>query len=182
MKNILRVYSGAAVLWGCVALVTASDGTSVLDYIFYFFGGLVFGTATIAIAIVLLVLGLKRHERLVKIYPYAFMIQSIFLAVVFLGVSFDLAFAARFAVSRSALESAAANVRSGVMPREPMWVGLFSVNKIDMAGSSVRFIIGECGLTDHCGVVHSPSGEPPAIGEDWYVHMDGPWWGWRQSW
>lgn len=180
-KSNYWVFAGTTLLWGSVALVTASDGVSILDYMFYFFGGLIFGTGTVAIASVLLVRGLKRRERLIKLYPYAFVVQSIFLVIVFLGVSFNLAFAARFAVSQSALESVAVNVRSGVMPPVPMWIGLYRVKEIDMAGSSVRFIISDCGL-DQCDVVYSVEGTPPAVSEDWYEHMKGSWWAWRRSW
>lgn len=179
---IFWAIAGAAFLWGSVALVSASDGVSALDYIFYFFGGLAFGAVTVATAVVLLGRGLRKRERLIKILPYPFVIQLVFLVIVFVGVSFDLAFAARFAASRSALEMAATDTRSGTGPRAPVWIGLFRVSEIDKAGNAVRFIIGECGLADKCGVVHSPDGAPPVVGEDWYVPMKGFWWGWRRSW
>lgn len=179
---ILWAIAGAALLWGSVALVSASDGVSMLDYVFYFLGGLAFGAVTVATAVGLLGRGLRKRERLIKILPSPFVIQLVFLVIVFAGVSFDLAFAARFAASRSALEMAATDTRSGTGPGAPTWIGLFKVSEIDKAGNAVRFIIGECGLADDCGVVHSPDGTPPIIGEDWYAPIKGSWWRWRRSW
>jgi hypothetical protein len=37
-------------------------------------------------------------------------------------------------------------------------------------------------LVDDCGVVYSPTGEPPVVGEDSYEHISGPWWHWYRSW
>ena len=72
-------------------------------------------------------------------------------------------------------------MRAGETPKTPVRVGTFRVREIDTAGDSVRFIVGEA-LVDDFGVVYSPSGEPPAVGEDFYRHLSGDWWAWRQSW
>lgn len=60
-------------------------------------------------------------------------------------------------------------------------VGLFRVRQFEQIGTEMRFLTGECGLIDQCGVVYSPSGRPPNRGEDAFRHLYGPWWHWYQS-
>ncbi|MFN0009437.1 MAG: hypothetical protein ACKVXR_16185 [Planctomycetota bacterium] len=178
---ILWVTASLAFSWGAVSLVVSSDGQSLVEWMLYFFGGLVFGILTVATGVVLVARGTRSGLPLWRILPAPFVLQLLFLFFVFVGVSFGLAFRARFAVSRPALEAAALDVRSGSHAPAPGRIGLFHVAEIDRAGDSVRFIVGEAGL-DHCGLVHSPRREPPVVGEDSYEHLQGPWWFWHRSW
>lgn len=171
----------AAVLWGCAVLVTNTAGVSLPAYILYFYGGLFFGAITAVGGAILLARGLKRRERATRIFPAPFIAQVALLVIVFVGVSLGAGSDVRFAASRSAMEKVALGVRRGVVPRTPVTIGAYEVSRIDTAGPAVRFIIGEVGL-DSAGLVYSPGGKPLAVGEDYYEHIDGPWWGWRESW
>jgi hypothetical protein len=182
LDRLCLASAAAAVVWGGFAVVLASDGMSLTDFLYYFYGGLFFGLFTVILAAVLLVTGLKRRDKLARMLPLSLVVQFAFLALVFVCVSYGLAFDGRFAISRGALESAAAQVRSGRVLQTPVSLGLFRVSRVETAGPSVRFVVGEAGMADRFGVVYCPKGKPPQVGEDSYDHMQGPWWVWNESW
>jgi hypothetical protein len=92
---------------------------------------------------------------------------------------------ARLYLSEAALVSAApmlaTDVGSGT-GSNGRWVGLFQVRRFEQYGTELRFVTTGCGVVSSCGVVYSPSGEPPHRGEDVFVHLYGPWWHWYHSW
>jgi len=163
-------------------LLGVSDGAvSIFDYLSYWYGGLLFGAATLATGVILVIRGLRRGYRPRQVIPLPILLQSAFLVLVFFGVSFDLAFAARFLLSRAALQEADGEIRSGHRRARPGWIGLFQIREVNTAGSAVRFITGEC-FMDDCGFAFNSEGEPPRVGEDSYVHIEGSSWYWHRSW
>jgi hypothetical protein len=63
----------------------------------------------------------------------------------------------------------------------PRRIGLFEVSEIDTPGDSVRFVVGDA-FIDSVGVVYSPGGTPPLVGEDSSRHLHGSWWMWYRRW
>jgi hypothetical protein len=95
------------------------------------------------------------------------------------------AFRLRFALSRPALEryvrSAGEEKVDGRFATRKR-VGLFWLRESEvLPGDVVRMITTPC-MFDDCGVVYSPAGEPPRIGEDSYRALGGPWYHWWRSW
>jgi hypothetical protein len=181
-SRALWLLTAATFLWGSAELLAASDGgMSVLEYLSYFYGGLFFGAAGVAVGALVVIRNIRRRVSLDTVLPLPVTLQVAFLAVVFLGVSFDVAFRARFRLSRSVLQSAVDDIRSGRREPGPGWIGLFRVREVDTPGSSVRFITDDS-FFDDCGFAYSPAGEPPVVGEDSYSHISGPWWRWNRSW
>jgi hypothetical protein len=145
----LWLFAGATLFWGVAALVGASDGgESMYDTLLYFYGGLFFGGATLAVALLFAIRGIGRRIVWWRLLPLPVALQLGFLVLVFFGVSFDQAFQARFAISRGALHAAVDAIQSGRRPAEPGWSACFGFG----------------------------------VGEDIYVHLDGPWWRWHRSW
>jgi len=85
-------------------------------------------------------------------------------------------FRLRFALSQPALAERAALHTTNAPTRDPEWVGLFYVVRIERLGNEVRFITGMCGVVDQCGLVYRSA--PPArvsgkerlrrLAENWY--------------
>ena len=137
-RRLLWLFAAASLLWGGAALFGASDGApSMPEYISYSLGGPLFGVATLATAVALLIQGARRRRETRHLIPLPVLLQSAFLVVTFVGVRFDLAFAARFSVSRGALEDAADAIRAGHRPAQPGWIGLFRMREVNTAGSAV---------------------------------------------
>jgi len=99
-----------------------SPDSSTFAYLMYFFG-----VIAIVIGAAFLVKGVKERRRTIQVFPVAYLILISFLALVFFAVSFNLAFLARFEISRPALESAVTEVRAGSMPHTPTRIGFFNV-------------------------------------------------------
>ena len=101
-------------------------------------------------------------------------------AIALTGIGFP----ARFALSRSALDRYAQQVRErgDSMPPAGQVVGLFKLREVELLpGGVVRLITTSC-MMDDCGLVHSPIGRPPVVGEDAYTRLSGDWWHWFRSW
>ena len=96
-----------------------------------------------------------------------------------------LAFQVRFLVSRPALDRVAREARP-MVPRGELTpgarVGLFWVKEAEVLPSGIVRIITTPCMFDDCGLVYSPGGEPPRIGEDTYRRLGGAWWHWWRSW
>jgi hypothetical protein len=106
------------------------------------------------------------------------------MALCFTVVWTGLAFHGRFLLSLPALDSFVRNHRPVLIQGEPagQWVGLFRVTEAEvLPGGVVRLVTTRC-MFDHCGVVYSPAGEPPRVGEDYYSPLYGGWWQWLRSW
>jgi hypothetical protein len=169
------------IVWGSIALVGASDGAmSMLDYLLYVYGGIIFGAVTLVTVSVLLFRRVRRRHRVRAPVRRLLVIQTVFLLGVHVGVSFDLAFAARFRMSRAALTRAATEIQSGRRTLRLGWIGFFNVREVDTVGRAVRFVTGTC-MLDDCGLAFGPDAQPPAVGEDRYARLAGPWWYWHRS-
>jgi hypothetical protein len=97
-------------------------------------------------------------------------------------VSSDAAFWVRFKMSESFLNSyvqtAAPVIASGSFV-PGVRVGLFRLREAEVLPEGVvRLITTECGVIDTCGLVYSPTGPPPRVGEDVYDSLGGPWYHW----
>lgn len=98
-----------------------------------------------------------------------------------LGATFRL----RFVLSRPAFDRFVREARPAIAGGRftpGLRVGLFRIREAEARpGGIVRLITTDC-LFDHCGVVYSPGGRPPRIGEDTYAPLGPPWWQWWRSW
>jgi hypothetical protein len=102
-------------------------------------------------------------------------------AFVWSGASFWV----RFQCSRPALnryvQSASPMIASGTFT-PGVRVGLFWLREAEVLPDGVvRMITTDC-MFDQCGVVYSPRGAPPVVGEDTYNALGGPWYHWWRSW
>lgn len=180
-RRSVWIAAALAAVWGIWVLIASSAGGSLFGYIAYFAGGLAFVLFSAITLVVLLIRGVRPRTTWWRVVPLPFSIPLLVLGFTFVAMRTDSVSQARFALSRPALEAAAAEVRSGAHPSPPGWIGLYRVRETDKVDGAVRFIVGDSGLDDF-GLVYSPSGRPPAIGEDTYEHIDGPWWSWVRSW
>jgi hypothetical protein len=102
-------------------------------------------------------------------------------AAVWTGVAFRI----RFLLSKPALERFIRHpttVERRADPPPPARVGLFWLREVEvLPGGVVRIITTPC-MFDDCGVVYSPRGLPPIIGEDHYRPLAGAWHHWWRSW
>jgi hypothetical protein len=107
------------------------------------------------------------------------------LAVLAASTWFGATFWMRFLLSRPALDRFVRNGAPAVaagrfVPGEH--IGLFRLQEAEvLPGGIVRLITTDC-MFDHCGVVYSPQGPPPRVGEDTYSPLGGGWWHWWRSW
>lgn len=61
-------------------------------------------------------------------------------------------------------------------------IGIYPVSKLETFAGGMRFIVTGSGFFDAGGFAYSQNGPPPRIGEDYYRHLWGPWYEWRESW
>jgi hypothetical protein len=89
----------------------------------------------------------------------------------------------RYYLSRDAMNSAAqtviANPAKASTIRE---IGLWDVERVERISGGMRFLVQDTGFLDPVGFAYSPNRQPEVIGEDTYVHFDGPWYIWEESW
>lgn len=116
----------------------------------------------------------RRRLRRILVEPVALLVCVAFVAS-------GAAFWVRFKLSQSLLNnyvsvsstSAPDSFKSGVR------VGLFRLRDVQVLPKGVvRMITTECGVVDTCGVVFSPAGRPPVLGEDVYSSLGGSWYHW----
>jgi hypothetical protein len=97
-------------------------------------------------------------------------------------VSSGAAFWARFMLSRSLLKDYVQTASPAITASSPtpgVRVGLFRLRNAEVLPHGVvRMITTECGVVDSCGLVYSPAGTPPVVGEDVYDSLGGPWYHW----
>ena len=117
----------------------------------------------------------RRHIRRLVAAPFVLLAGLAF-------VSSGAAFWVRFMMSRSLLngyvQTAAPVIASGSFV-PGVRVGLFWLRDAEVLPQGVvRMITTDCGVVDTCGLVYSPTGAPPRVGEDVYDSLGGPWYHW----
>lgn len=89
----------------------------------------------------------------------------------------------RFNLSQTSMDGFAREVIGGSSVPRPDRVGLFPVGRVQRFNGGMRFLVKGGGFLDPSGFAYSPEGRPPNIGgEDNYVHLEGPWYLWEESW
>ncbi len=165
------------VAWGVWSLWLVSDGavTVVPDMLVFYVGAALMGVTMLG----WLVAGSVRREEAPaetrRRWPY-FVCAGLVVAVVPSLCRYGTPFQARLGRSKAALEEVARRTPRGFRSAAPRWIGLLLVQRIDTAGTATRFFTGACALGDLCGVTYGPDGEPPAVGRDRYLLLEGPWW------
>jgi hypothetical protein len=106
------------------------------------------------------------------------------LSVVFAWVQSGGPFELRLALSRAAMDQAAAEIIAGASTNRG-WIGLWPVEDLERLPGGIRFIVSGCGFIDRCGFAYSTSGSiadlaDPA-GENRYEHLEGNWFMWIES-
>jgi hypothetical protein len=95
------------------------------------------------------------------------------------------AFRVRFLLSRPSLTHFARETKPFTIKKRSesgVSVGLFRIREAEvLPGGIVRLITTQC-MFDDCGVVYSPGGRPPVLGEDTYTALGDNWWQWWRSW
>lgn len=183
MRFVAAAFLILQVVWAGWLIYRASEGgLSMLVYLGYVYGGALFAV-TLVVWVVTGVFAASARERRVgrSLGRPAVRFQAAVLVLVFIVVPSDAAFRARLAFSKSALRAVASSAIEGFRSEQSRWIGLFRVHEVDKVNGAVRFITAECGLDD-CGVVFSPAGPPPRVGEDSYDDLGGGWWHWHRSW
>jgi hypothetical protein len=117
----------------------------------------------------------RRHVRRLAAEPLALLACLAF-------VSSGAAFRVRFMMSRALLnvyvQTAAPEIASGAFV-PGVRVGLFWLRDAEVLPQGVvRLITTECAVVDSCGLVYSPTGAPPRVGEDAYESLGAPWYHW----
>jgi len=103
-------------------------------------------------------------------------------AFVFSGAAFWLRFALSWPSLNRYAQTIPTTVEAGSFTRGGQ-VGLFWLKEVEVLPQGVvRMITAECHILDDCGLVYSPTGAPPVIGEDTYESMVGAWYHWWRSW
>lgn len=173
-------------VWTAASLWLGTDaGLSITALILTAYGGMLL----LAIWLVRLVRWLVRGRRSSGMEPVAtgrrvlrWVWEPATIVIVFVVVYYGLAFPTRFRLNRWALESYVQRVQGGDVPSQARVVGLFRVRETEvLPGGVVRMITTDC-MFDDCGVVFSPRGRPPTIGEDSYYPLADGWWRWWRSW
>jgi hypothetical protein len=84
----------------------------------------------------------------------------------------------RFAISRGAMDQAAAEIMAGGST-DRGWIGLYPAEHVERTANGIRFIVPGAGFIDQVGMAWSASGEPAGVeGTDVYSRLEGDWWTW----
>jgi hypothetical protein len=184
LRVLERVVAGvtltAGVVWVVGLLLFGSDAGLPFPALIDLVGGgaavLVLWAARVALhlAITRYAPERRRARRFVAL-PLGLLISVAF-------VSSGAAFRVRFMLSRSLLKDYVQTVSPGITGSSPtpgVRVGLFRLRNAEVLPQGVvRMITTECGVVDSCGLVYSPAGTPPVLGEDVYDSLGGPWYHW----
>ena len=179
--GVLTIIAGAA--WVTYVLGWGSDaGLTVPVLLVLTWGGvgvLVLWSLGFAVHVVA-TKGAPERRRLRR-----FAVWPALLSFCFVFVWTGLAFQVRFLASRPALDRVAREAIPMAPPAElspGRRVGFFWVRESEvLPGGIIRIITTQC-MFDDCGLVYSPNGEPPRVGEDTYRQLGGGWWHWWRSW
>ncbi len=180
----------AAVWLMFVAWQYSNTGVTFPAVVIGFYGGLLWGGVWLVRLIVWSV-RFKRMERLgLPVAPRGFLFWAVEPVAGTLSVFLILTGAlpaARFHLSKSALDACVRQVWEGALPapgrlHRPQRVGLYVVTEVEhLTNNVIRLITSPDGLND-AGLAYSPASEPPTIGEDSYHPATGGWWYWHRSW
>lgn len=96
--------------------------------------------------------------------------------------SIDAPFEIRMALSRPAMDQAAAEIMAGGST-DRTWIGLWPVSLVEPTADGIRFVIAASGFLDQVGMVYSPSGMPAdPDGQVEYRDLGGGWWQYTEPW
>jgi len=178
LERVVSVITVAAfVLWAAYLVVVGSDaGVPFFPALIVLGCG---GAAVLLLWVLRMILHLvstrhARERRRVRRLVAEPMVLLVCLAFVLSGAAFWV----RFMLSRSSLNHYVAAFSNGTRGSSgpAVRVGLFWLRDTEvLPQGAVRMITTECGVVDTCGVVYSPTGRPPVIGEDVYESLGGPW-------
>ncbi len=103
------------------------------------------------------------------------------LGTVFVLTSFEVPFDVRAALSRGAMNQAAAEVMAGGSTNRG-WIGLYPVEQVERIPNGMRFLISGSGFLDRTGFAFSTTGMPDTNdAADEYEPLDGGWFLWVQT-
>lgn len=113
------------------------------------------------------------------------------MALVFVMTRFDVPFHLRLALSRGAMDQAAAEVLGGGAT-DRAWIGLYPVSNVERLPNGMRFVITD-DLLGRLGFAYASDGAPADPGEgtsddsglwccDQYESIGGGWYLWTQEW
>ena len=175
-------------LWAVVVIWLGSDaGFNIIAFLVAEFGGLILLGWWLARLVVWLVRRRRSpgaEPAFTRSHTIRWLWEPVTIVACFAIAYTGILFPARFAVSRPALDRYAMQVRErgDSTPPPGKLVGLFRVREVELLPDGVvRLITTEC-MLDDCGMVYSPIGRPPVIGEDSYRPLSGNWWHWHRSW
>jgi hypothetical protein len=83
----------------------------------------------------------------------------------------------RFAISRGAMDRAAAEIMAGGST-DRGWIGLYPMREIERRPEGVTFVVAD-NLLWTTGFVYVPAGQPLSVNGDAYEPLDGGWWTWE---
>lgn len=144
------------------AVLVSDGGGSIIDGCVFFLGSAALAVVWLVRAAVALRAARERRLRL------ASALREPAIVVCAIALAYTAApFCVRVLLSQPGLRSYVEECRrTGVAPENPRWVGLLKVHRTDFAGSAIRMITARVGMSDHAGLVYSPDGPPPVLGED----------------
>lgn len=177
MKRVLLPI--AAVWFLAAAWFTSDGGTSVPDLIGIEFSAILLGISWLVVLVVRVV----RIRSIRSTLTVSAMVVPLLIVGGYAVSWSEAGFPLRFAASRSSLERYALSIsgtdKSSYQTRQ---VGLFQIRETEaLENGVVRLITAEC-MFDDCGLVYSPKGAPPVVGEDYYIKIDQSWYWWERSW
>jgi len=88
----------------------------------------------------------------------------------------------RFELSQNAMDSFARDVIDDASFERQSYVGLWPVGRVKRTDDGMRFLVRGAMFLDEYGFAYSRGGKPQRIGEDNFVHLEGPWYLWEKSW
>jgi hypothetical protein len=97
---------------------------------------------------------------------------------VFVLTDLDVPYEVRLALSRDAMNEAAADVMAGGTT-DRTWIGLYPVERVEQIPHGMRFLIAGSGMINRMGFAYSTAGRPAEVdGNEDYARFDGNWWIW----
>jgi hypothetical protein len=184
-RVVAGVAVAAGVVWAMYLLLFGSDaGLTVPIVIASVWGGVaVFVVWALRFALHVVITRRIPEPRRVR----RLLAEPLALLLCFAFVWSGAAFWVRFTISRPWLGefvlTASPSIASGSFTPGTR-VGLFWLREAEVLPQGVvRLITTDC-MFDDCGLVYSPAGIPPRIGEDIYepLALGGPWYHWWRSW
>jgi hypothetical protein len=161
-----------------VAILLALDANSIASFsiatLAFTLSTVVAGTWLIRFLAAALTTGLHmpvRHWLLWLAIPLAFAVS---IGLTRTSIPTDV----RLALSRGALEQAAAEIMAGGST-DRGWIGLYPAEHVERTANGIRFLIPGAGFIDQVGMAWSANGEPAGVdGTDVYQPLGDGWWVW----